>query len=135
MLRRPFGQDDYVHQRAPQPRSTPGHPQKCCGSLCCDPAPKGPRTSGGGASPRSWGQSGARGGGRSGEPAPSPGWWRQPPGLAHPLVRAVAAPAISGVPAMALWGSTVAVVVVLEGTRGATPPRHPRRPVNPQTQV
>ena len=34
-----------------------------------------------------------------------PGWRREPPALAHPLVGAVAAPAITGVATMALWSS------------------------------
>lgn len=34
-----------------------------------------------------------------------PGWRRQPPALAHPLVRAISAPPVTGVPSVALWSS------------------------------
>ena len=42
-----------------------------------------------------------------------PGGRRQPPALAHPLVRAVSAPPITGIPSVALW-SSVAFRVMLD---------------------
>lgn len=42
-----------------------------------------------------------------------PGWRRQAPALAHPLVRAISAPPVTGVPSVALWSSVAFRIMLI----------------------